>query len=251
MIQKIILIGSGNVATHLGKKIQDSNYDIIQVISKKKDSAKKLADDINTSFSNKISDIMPADLIILAIKDEEIEKIIPQLPDNPIVHTSGSIPIKVFEERFTNYGVIYPLQTFNKNIKIKYDIPFCIEANNKNFEKELKKIIQKISSNICLMNSTDRKILHIAAVFACNFSNHMYTIANNLLDKKGIPFSMLLPLIQQTSNKLKYNTPNNLQTGPAKRQDIKIIKTHMELLKDNDKLKEIYNLISNHIIENE
>ena len=251
MIQKIILIGSGNVATHLGKKIQDSNYDIIQVISKKKDSAKKLADDINTSFSNKISDIMPADLIILAIKDEEIEKIIPQLPDNPIVHTSGSIPIKVFEERFTNYGVIYPLQTFNKNIKIKYDIPFCIEANNKNFEKELKKIIQKISSNICLMNSTDRKILHIAAVFACNFSNHMYTIANNLLDKQGIPFSMLLPLIQQTSNKLKYNTPNNLQTGPAKRQDIKIIKTHMELLKDNDKLKEIYNLISNHIIENE
>ena len=251
MIQKIILIGSGNVATHLGRKIQDSNYDIIQVISKKKDSAKKLADDINTSFSNKISNIMPADLIILAIKDEEIERIIPQLPDNPIVHTSGSIPIKVFEEKFTNYGVIYPVQTFNKNIKIKYDIPFCIEANNKNFEKELIKIIQKISSNICIMNSADRKILHIAAVFACNFSNHMYTIANNLLDKQGIPFSMLLPLIQQTGNKLKYNTPNNLQTGPAKRQDIKIIKTHMELLKDNEKLKEIYNLISNHIIENE
>ena len=251
MIQKIILIGSGNVATHLGRKIQDSNYDIIQVISKKKDSAKKLADDINASFSNKISNIMPADLIILAIKDEEIERIIPQLPDNPIVHTSGSIPIKVFEEKFTNYGVIYPVQTFNKNIKIKYDIPFCIEANNKNFEKELIKIIQKISSNICIMNSADRKILHIAAVFACNFSNHMYTIANNLLDKQGIPFSMLLPLIQQTGNKLKYNTPNNLQTGPAKRQDIKIIKTHMELLKDNEKLKEIYNLISNHIIENE
>ena len=251
MIQKIILIGSGNVATHLGKKIQDSNYDIIQVISKKKDSAKKLAQEINASFSNKVSDIIPSDLIILSIKDEEIEKIIPRLPDTPIVHTSGSIPIKVFEEKFTNYGVIYPVQTFNKNIKIKYDIPFCIEANNKDFEKELKKIIQKISSNICIMNSTDRKTLHIAAVFACNFSNHMYTIANNLLAKKGIPFSMLLPLIQQTGNKLNYNTPNNLQTGPAKRQDIKILKTHMELLKDNDKLKEIYNLISNHIMGNE
>ena len=187
----------------------------------------------------------------LSYKDSEIEKVIQQLPNTPIAHTSGSISINVFEDNFTDYGVIYPVQSFNKDIKIEDDIPFCIEANNKNFQKKLKGLIKEISANICIMSSTDRKILHIAAVFACNFSNHMYTIANNLLAKNGIPFSMLLPLIKQNTNKLKYGTPDNLQTGPAKRQDIKVLKSHIKFLKDEDKLKEIYNLISNHIIENE
>ncbi|MEE2931387.1 MAG: Rossmann-like and DUF2520 domain-containing protein [Bacteroidota bacterium] len=250
MIKKIILIGSGNVATHLGKKLKSSNYNIIQVFSRKKESAKHLAKELNANFTNKINEIMEADLMIVSIKDTEIARIIRQLPNIPVAHTSGSISINVFAEKFTNYGVIYPLQTFNKDIKLEYDIPFCIEANNKKFEKKLNEITQGISKNVCIMNSEDRKTLHIAAVFACNFSNHMYTIANTLLDKKNIPFSMLLPLIQQTNSKLKYDKPKNLQTGPAKRQDIKVIKSHINSLKDK-KLKEIYNLISNHIIDDE
>ena len=165
------------------------------------------------------------------------------------MHTSGSIGIDVFEPNFSDFGVFYPLQTFNTYIELTIsEIPFCIEGNSKTFEKELIEIAKNLSSNVITMNSVQRKQLHIAAVFANNFSNHMYSIADDLLTEEDIDFKVLLPLIKQTIAKINTNKPKAIQTGPAKRKDIKIIQKHINLIQQED-IKELYQKISNSIIK--
>ena len=173
-----------------------------------------------------------------------------KLPNIPVVHTAGAIDIEIFEDRFNQYGVLYPVQTFNKDVKMEYNIPFCIEANNKKFEEELKKIANTLSSSVYILNSKERRYLHLAAVFAANFSNHMYSISHKILNERNIDFKILLPLIEQTSNKIKSTNPIYAQTGPAKRKDIKTLESHVDLIDDNT-IKAIYKTISKHIMQNE
>jgi len=248
-MKDIILVGSGNVATHLGIALQNCNYKIVQVHSRSIENAKKLAQKLNTNFTNDLTQLKTADLIIVSVSDDVISTVLSKLKNTAIVHTSGSIGIDVFEPNFSDFGVFYPLQTFNKDIELTIsEIPFCIEGNSKAFENELIALAKKLSSNVIKMNSTQRKQLHIAAVFACNFSNHMYSIADNLLTEKDIDFRILLPLIKQTIAKLNTNKPKVVQTGPAKRKDIKIIQEHINLIQQED-IKELYQKISNSIIK--
>ena len=248
-MKNIILVGSGNVATYLGIALQNCNYNIVQVYSRSIENAKKLAQKLNTDFTNNLTQLKSADLMILSVNDDAISTILSKLKNTAIVHTSGSVGIDVFESNFSDFGVFYPLQTFNKDIELTIsEIPFCIEGNSKAFENELIALAKKLSSNVIKMNSTQRKQLHIAAVFACNFSNHMYSIADNLLTEKDIDFRILLPLIKQTIAKLNTNKPKVVQTGPAKRKDIKIIQEHINLIQQED-IKELYQKISNSIIK--
>ena len=248
-MKNIILVGSGNVATHLGIALQNCNYKIVQVYSRSIENAKKLAQKLNTNFTNDLTQLKTADLIIVSVNDDAISTVLSKLKNTAIVHTSGSIGIDVFEPNFSDFGVFYPLQTFNKDIELTIsEIPFCIEGNSKTFEKELIEIAKNLSSNVITMNSTQRKQLHIAAVFACNFSNHMYSIADDLLTEKDIDFKILLPLIKQTIAKLNTNKPKAVQTGPAKRKDIKIIQEHINLIQQED-IKELYQKMSNSIIK--
>lgn len=248
-MKNIILVGSGNVATHLGIALQNCNYKIVQVYSKSIENAKKLAQKLNTNFTNDLTQLKMADLIIVSVNDDAISTILSKLKNTTIVHTSGSIGIDVFEPNFSDFGVFYPLQTFNTNIELTIsEIPFCIEGNSKAFEKQLVEIAKNLSSNVITMNSAQRKQLHIAAVFACNFSNHMYSIADDLLAEKDIDFKLLLPLINQTAKKLVDNKPSEMQTGPAKRKDIKIIQEHINFIQQED-IKELYQKISNSIIK--
>ncbi len=248
-MKNIILVGSGNVATHLGIALQNCNYKIVQVYSKSIENAKKLAQKLNTNFTNDLTQLETADLIIVSVNDDAISTILSKLKNTTIVHTSGSIGIDVFEPNFSDFGVFYPLQTFNTNIELTIsEIPFCIEGNSKAFEKQLVEIAKNLSSNVITMNSAQRKQLHIAAVFACNFSNHMYSIADDLLAEKDIDFKLLLPLINQTAKKLVDNKPSEMQTGPAKRKDIKIIQEHINFIQQED-IKELYQKISNSIIK--
>jgi predicted short-subunit dehydrogenase-like oxidoreductase (DUF2520 family) len=190
-----------------------------------------------------------ADLYILAVKDDVISKIVSNLQNIAIVHTSGSVSMDVFDNNFTNHGVFYPLQTFSKNSELDFsETPICIEASNNEFENELINLGKKLSGNVIKINSEQRKQLHIAAVFACNFSNHMYTISAEILSRSNIDFKLLLPLINQTVKKLKDNKPSDMQTGPAKRDDKKVINAHLENMED-EITKEIYQLISNAIIK--
>ena len=248
-MKNIILVGSGNVATHLGIALQNCNYKIVQVYSRSIENAKKLAQKLNTNFTNDLTQLKTADLIIVSVNDDAISTVLSKLKNTAIVHTSGSIGIDVFEPNFSDFGVFYPLQTFNKDIELTIsEIPFCIEGSSKAFEKELIEIAKNLSSNVITMNSEQRKQLHIAAVFACNFSNQMFSIADDLLTEKDIDFKILLPLIKQTIAKLNTNKPKAVQTGPAKRKDIKIIQEHINLIQQED-IKELYQEISNNIIK--
>ena len=248
-MKNIILVGSGNVATHLGIALQKGNYPIVQVYSRSIENAKKLAEKLNTNYTNDLTQLKTADLIIVSVNDDAISKVLSQLKNTAIVHTSGSIGMNVFNDSFSDFGVFYPLQTFNKEVEINIsEIPFCIEGNSLKFENQLIEIAKKLSNNVVAMDSVQRKKLHIAAIFACNFSNQMFNIADDLLAENNLDFNILLPLIKQTIAKLNDNKPKSVQTGPAKRNDNNIIKEHINLIKKED-IKELYQKISTLIIK--
>jgi len=248
-MKNIILVGSGNVATHLGIALQNCNYKIVQVYSRSIKNAKKLAQKLNTNFTNDLTELKSADLVIVSVNDDAISSVLSQIKNTPLVHTSGSVGLNVFKEKFTNYGVCYPLQTFNKEVDINIsEIPFCIEGNSLKFEKQLIVIAKALSNNVVKMNSQQRKKLHIAAVFACNFSNHMYSVANDLLEKNNIDFKILLPLIKKTIANIEKKKPKEVQTGPAKRKDTTIIQEHIAIIKEEE-IKELYQKITDNIIK--
>lgn len=249
-MKSIVLIGSGNVATHLGLSLSNQGYKIKQVWSKQLKNANILAKKLNSSYTDCINSLKDADLYILAIKDDALSSVIAQLNINNVIHTSGSTGLEVFKVKCKNYGILYPLQTFNKDISIDLSkTPICIEASNESFENELLNIGNNLSEKAIIISSEQRKKLHIAAIFACNFTNHMFTIADAILSESDVDFKLLLPLINQTTNKLNNKKPSKLQTGPAIREDKKIIQSHINNLSDKN-IKEIYKLISESIIKN-
>ena len=248
-MKNIILLGSGNVATHLGIALKNSNYNILQVYSKSIENAKLLSKKLDADFTNDLNKLKLADLIIVSIKDDSISSILSKIKNTAIVHTSGSIGINIFVDKFTNYGVFYPLQTFKKDVELNVsEIPFCIEGNSLRFENQLIEIAKTLSCNVIKMNSKQIKRLHIAAVFACNFSNHMYTIANDMLEKNNIDFKFLLPLIKKTTANLDEESPKQLQTGPAKRKDMAVIQEHLDTIKEKE-IRDLYQKISANIIK--
>ena len=248
-MKNIVLIGSGNLATQLGLSLLDNGYNIIQVWSQKIKNAINLADKLNCNATDSLKNLAKAELYILAVKDDKIKSIVNSISVDCIVHTSGGSDIDIFNNKFKNFGVFYPLQTFNKEIDIDFEnIPICIEANNKEFGLKLNNLAKSLSKNITILNSKQRKKLHVAAVFACNFSNHMFTNAYNLLEEDNIDFKLLIPLINQTILKLNDNKPEDVQTGPAKRKDLKLIEHQSEII-TNKKIKKLYQFITNSIIE--
>ena len=248
-MKNIILIGSGNVATHLGLSLVKKGYKIVQVWSRKLKNAERLAKRLNSNATDSINKLKHVDLYIVSVKDDVTESIITQLNRTNVVHTSGNLGINIFKNKFKKYGVFYPLQTFKKEIPTNIsNTPICIESNNKEFEKGLVKIGRSLSKKTIIMNSEQRKKIHIAAVFSCNFTNHMFSIADNILTQEGTNFKLLLPLINQTIKQLENNKPSKVQTGPAKRNDIKTINDHINSLSDQN-TQAIYQLISKSIID--
>ncbi len=249
---KIVFIGAGNVATHLGLALKKTGQNILQVVSQKNTSANTLAKILNCDFTSDLNKINThADIYIIAVKDDAIVEVAKQLhlKDKIVVHTSGSISMENVRASSKNYGVFYPLQTFSKGKKVNFlKIPICLEANNSSTFKVLETLAKSISNDVQKTNSEQRKNIHIAAVFACNFSNHMYTIAEEILKSNKLSIDILKPLIEETAKKIKKNSPAEMQTGPAIRGDKKIMKAHSKLI-TNKKQKQIYQLISSSIID--
>jgi predicted short-subunit dehydrogenase-like oxidoreductase (DUF2520 family) len=248
---KITLIGAGNVATQLGLALYKEGYFISQVYSKTSRSASALSKKIKAEAITDLKKLkQDSSIYIIAVKDDAIAEIVKKLKqqDQIVVHTSGSIPMNILKETSKNHGVLYPLQTFSKGKNINFrEVPICIEGNNSSTTKTLEYFAKSISSNVKKVNSEQRKTIHLAAVFACNFSNHMYTIAERILQKNKLSLDLLKPLIEETATKIKNNSPVKMQTGPAIRGDKKIIEEHLKMLSDK-KLKEIYKLMSESII---
>ncbi len=248
---KIVIIGAGNVATHLAKAFKAVNVELTQIWSNHYENALLLANQVNAVAIQDFSALdKTADLCLIAVKDDAIAELLPQLTDfkGVIVHTSGSVSISVFEDLIKSYGVFYPLQTFSKNKVVNFsNIPICVEANDENTLALLKEIANKLSANVIEVNSDKRKILHLSAVFACNFTNHLYALAQEVLTLNGLDFDILRPLIAETANKVQDELPLNVQTGPAIRHDKETIIKHEELLKDQPALLEIYKTLSESI----
>lgn len=246
-----VFIGSGSVATHLALALKEKGVTISQVYSRTKSNAAALADKLGTSYTTDLSEIYDkADIYFYALKDNSFRSTLKSfdLPDAIHVHTSGSISMSEFDGIATKYGVFYPLQTFSKEKEIDFSkIPICIEAINADTQQKLLDLANLLNSKTYLISSEQRKKLHLAAVFACNFSNYMYDVSSQILEEIGVGFDILHPLIMETALKVQSVTPYKAQTGPAVRFDDKIITKHLHMLKNRRDLKKIYKLLSKDI----
>jgi len=249
---KVVIIGSGNVATHFALALQAKGLTICQIYSRTSSNAESLAKKLDTPFTSEISDIYRnADVYIYALKDSSFLKLLKKfnLPNTALhIHTSGSIPMNDFFGYADKYGVLYPLQTFSKNKEVDFSqIPICVEAINQEVEEALLNIAHLLTPKTFVMSSEKRKKVHLAAVFACNFSNYMYDIAYDIVMSAGVDFEILKPLIAETANKIQTMTPREAQTGPAVRYDENTINKHLTLLNRKKNLKEIYRILSKSI----
>ena len=234
---KINIIGSGNVATHLEKAL----------------SGKAAITTVNPRTLSGID--QNADLTLISVTDTAIPSVLTSLTagnrsiKGVVAHTSGSTSINIFSQfPIENYGVFYPLQTFSKDKELCYaEIPFFIEGSNINAENVLKICAEMISRNVSFADSIKRKRLHIAAVLSCNFVNHLWALSDEYLKEANLDFLCLIPLIEETLNKVKKIPPLKAQTGPAVRKDEKIIKEHLTALEEYPDIKEIYALMSESI----
>ncbi len=250
-LNKIVLIGAGNVATHLGSALKNAGNEISQVYSKTEKSAEDLATIMNTSFTTELSEIEEnADLYIISLIDDMVERILSQLNffDKLVVHTSGFLPIDILKKVSENFGVLYPLQTFSKSSDVEMKtVPICLEANTPENLERILVVANQISDDVREVDSAQRKKLHLAAVFACNFPNFMYSIADNLLKDSNLDFDILKPLILETAVKVQNIKPSKAQTGPANRGDESIMNAHLEMLKDYPEYQKLYQAISDQI----
>ena len=262
----VIFIGAGNVAWHLATLFsKKEDLQITHIWSRTKENAEKLRQKIEsdvTKTCHSLEDLdfsqTDTDLAILSIADNAFEAVLSKLvlPKNCILaHTSGSQHIEMLKKANQNtiekIGVFYPLQTFSKAKEVDFSqIPFCIESNNKNIEEELFELAKEFSQKVFKVSSKDRSILHVAAVFACNFSNYLWTISETILKEKNLPFDMLKPLLEETLQKALEINPSNAQTGPAVRNDKKVIEKHLKMIEEmnlNDNFSQIYKLMTESI----
>jgi predicted short-subunit dehydrogenase-like oxidoreductase (DUF2520 family) len=251
---KIVLIGSGNVATQLGKAYLKTENEILQVYSNTLKNAEALSIILKCNFTNYINKInSEADVYIIALRDDVIEDFVKkfQCKGRVLVHTCASLPMDILKPASDDYGVMYPLQTFSKNRELNLKkVPIFTEGNSLETKIVITSLASAISDEVYDLNSEQRLKLHTAAVFANNFSNHLYKIAGDILKTSGLDFEILKPLIQETTDKVMKNNPADMQTGPASRKDDKTIQKHIELLKDFPEYKRIYELLSESIERN-
>ena len=253
---KIALIGTGNVAFHLAIAFENVGHVITDVYSRKKENAIEFSKGLYQASATNSLDLQKsvAKVFIMAISDDAIESIAQniQLPSNVIlVHTSGAVGInRLGYSNSENIGVFYPLQTFSKNKKVDIkDVLICIEGSNEETTSKLTTLAASISSKVQLIDSEKRKSIHLAAVFACNFANHMFSLSKEIMNHQGLDFEVLKPLIAETLNKSLEVGPENAQTGPAKRNDLETLDRQYKALENDPNVAELYKLISQHIID--
>lgn len=249
----IVFIGAGNLATNLAKALYRKGFRIVQVYSRTKESAASLAQNVEATYTTDLSAIVDdTQLYIVSLKDDAFVQLLPEMVagrKNALwVHTAGSIPMSIWEGQVERYGVFYPMQTFSKQREVDFrEIPIFVESHSAEETQFLKDIAAALSEKVHEATSEQRKNLHLAAVFTCNFTNHMYALAAELLRKYQLPFDVMLPLIDETANKVHEMEPRTAQTGPAVRYDEQVINRHLQMLADEPHMQELYRLISENI----
>ncbi|MFP4621289.1 MAG: Rossmann-like and DUF2520 domain-containing protein [Bacteroidales bacterium] len=250
---RIVFIGAGNVATNLAMAFRKSGHEIVQVYSRTSGSAEELAHQTVAEPITQLNRVVAdADIYFLTVKDDVLEEVLNRFPHKNVflVHTAGSVSMDLLSDFTNDYGVFYPLQTFTKDWLSDFsDIPLCIEANTDKNLNILGELAEELSNNVYHIDSMQRLYLHVAAVFACNFTNFMFASAENILQHHEIPFNVLKPLIRETVEKALIHSPYKSQTGPAVRGDRETIEKHLELLSHSRKLQNLYRFVSDAIMD--
>jgi predicted short-subunit dehydrogenase-like oxidoreductase (DUF2520 family) len=240
---RIVIIGSGNVATVLGRLFKKNNHEVIQVMSRKQEHAKILADELGCSYTNYegITD-MSADIYLVAITDGvlfDLDKSF-RLGNKLIVHTAGSVSKEVLKDISNNYGSLYPFQSLRKEMNSFPEIPFLVDGNTGEATTLIEDFAKTLSPVVIRTSDEERLKLHVAGVVVNNFTNHLYAIAEDFCTKEGLDFKLLLPLIKETTARIERFSPKDVQTGPAARNDVFTLDKHLRILSVHPKLKYLY-----------
>lgn len=245
---KIVVVGSGNVATHFARAFRASGNDILQVYSRNIAHAQVLASQLDAQAINRFADLADdAHLYLLAIPDDALYEVVTQISPKQgiVVHTSGSVPMDVLKPLSSKIGVVYSPQTFVKSLEMNYsELPICLEASSGEVLQTLKKMVIPASKNIYDISSVQRRQLHLAAVFANNFVNALNATAQDIAQKHNIPFEILFPIIARTAEKATHGDIWQLQTGPAARGDAQTIANHRKLLASDPEKLQVYDVLT-------
>ncbi len=248
---RIVLFGTGNLATRLGTALKSANVEITQVFGRSEEGASKLSRILGCPFTTSGKKVeSDADFYIIAVSDDAISAVLSGIRAGKqiVLHTSGSVQMDVLSSFAENYGVFYPLQTLSARREVDFtDVPLCIEASNPSAMEKITALAKTISGTVVSIDSEQRRQLHLAAVFVCNFVNHFYSIGEALLKDHHLDFNLLKPLIRETAAKAIQFSPASVRTGPAVRGNEEVMAMHLKMLEDYPAWKHFYKLISKDI----
>lgn len=248
---KVVLVGSGNVATIMGRLVTGSNHQVIQVMSRNIFHAKELAARFGAAYTDLTgTPDLEADIFIIATTDASLTDCFTafETGNKLVVHTAGSVSKEVLQSISTNYGVLYPLQSLRKELAEIPPVPFLVDGNNDGTKAWLKEFAQTFSDNVREASDEERLKLHTAAVIVSNFTNHLYAIAEDFCGKENLDFDMLKPLIMETAHRIRHASPSEVQTGPAVRKDIHTLDKHLRTLSAYPKLRTTYMRLTDSIM---
>lgn len=254
-MRSIVIIGSGNLAEALALAVcEHPTLELRQLMARNPERGAQIAAQCRCPWSSDPHTLATADLYLIAVSDSAIAQVAASLPiptDSAIVHTAGGIGIEALPDRLTRRGVFYPLQTFTRGRRVDFSrIPIFVEGNTEAFTQELETFARQLSHTVYRADSERRARLHLAAVFACNFTNHLYTLGEEILHEADLPFEVLTPLIEETTSKaIDSKDPRRVQTGPAVRHDLPTMQKHGTILENKPHLKSIYESLSQSIWE--
>jgi predicted short-subunit dehydrogenase-like oxidoreductase (DUF2520 family) len=247
---KVVLIGSGNVSTVLGKLMLAKGHEILQVISRNENHAALLAKELGARADTDLQKINPeGDICVVAIADDALYTINNKLTvhDQLVVHTAGSVSKEVLQKTSSRYGVLYPLQSLRAGTGHFPEIPFLVDGNDDETTKDIFSFAASLSDKVSIASDEQRLKLHLAAVASSNFINHLLTLTEAYCEKEGVDFKLLFPLLSETVNRIQDISPSVVQTGPAIRNDQETIRKHLGMLSENPELQKIYRVMSDSI----
>lgn len=249
---KVVIIGSGNVATVLGKKILQAGHEIIQVAGRNIDKVQALASFLNTTFTLNLLEINPSsDIYIISVTDAATSEVASKLKlkGKLVVHTSAAVSTGTLSGCSDRYGVLYPLQSIRKELASIPTIPILVDGNSEQTIETIVDFASGWADTVAIANDEERLKLHLAAIFVNNFTNYLFTISARYCESNGLDFKLLKWLIKETISRVEENAPFDLQTGPAIRKDFRTIEKHQELLVDQPEVLQLYNVLTNSIME--
>jgi len=248
---QVVMIGSGNAASVIAKLILQSGHDIIQVVSRHRAHAVKLANFLNAAATDSILEIsQDADIYVIAVSDDAISVVADQLHLNNklVVHMAGAVSKEVLKNVSASYGVLWPLQSLRKEIDHIPNIPFIVDGNDQATTSRIALFASSLSKTVKVANDTERQKLHLASVVAANFANHFYALAQEFCLQEAIDFKLIIPLMIETAERIKTHAAAEMQTGPAARKDRQTMERHLLLLDNYPEIKNLYQLVSNSIM---